>query len=199
MIAEGRQIWVCQLDYGFRSSTYPIITLDLECIGETEVSSEALLGTLNICLHCINSTKNHISCTKVVNSMWNKAYILALMIIGCTFAGGMILGIFEVVFNTKMSGFGFVLQYLSGFIIGGTYSQYQEILIPKPLKLSTSIYHTLITILVAPIALSILNIHIPPSSNLWFTVFWASILGSVFVYWGLSVGSKSYMNRKKVV
>jgi hypothetical protein len=131
--------------------------------------------------------------------MWNKAYILALMIIGCTFTGGMILGIFEVIFNTKMSGFGFMLQYISGFILGGFYSQYQEILIPKPLKLSASIYHALITILAAPIVLPILNIHIPASSNLWFTVFWAAILGSIFVYWGLSVGSKSYMKRKKVV
>jgi hypothetical protein len=121
------------------------------------------------------------------------------MILGCTFAGGMILGMFEVVFNTRMSGFGFVMQLWSGFIIGGTYSQNQKILIPKSLKFSASIYHALITILITPIGLSILNIRVPASSNLWFTALWASILGSIFVYWGLSFGSRTYMKRKKIL
>jgi hypothetical protein len=130
--------------------------------------------------------------------MWNKAYILALMILGCTIAGGFMLGIFELVFNTRISGFGLSMQFLSGFAVGGNYSQHQGILIPKSLKLSTSMYHALITILITPIGVSILNIHIPASS-LWYLALGASILGFIFVCWGLGFGSSSYMKKKKIL
>lgn len=127
--------------------------------------------------------------------MWNNAYLLALMTMGCTIAAGLSIGIIEVIFDTRISGLGFLIQLLSAFIIGGCYSQKQQSLIPKGLKLWTSMYYALISFLMAPITLNLLNIHIPRAASIWNVIGIVSILGFIFAYWGLSFGSKQYMKR----
>jgi hypothetical protein len=131
--------------------------------------------------------------------MWSKAYLLALMIIGCTCIVGLAIGILEVIFNTRISGLSLLIQTWSGFIIGGFYSKHQGIFMPRILKIKTSLYYALISILITPITLAVLNIHIPRSSGILYQAVLFSVLGLIFVYWGLSFGSRTYMKRTKKV
>jgi hypothetical protein len=129
--------------------------------------------------------------------MWSKAYLLALRTIGYNCAAGLIITILEVVFNTRIAHLELLAQVWSAFITGGLYSQYQGITMSRDLKLWTSICYALISILAAPITIVLFSIHTPRFSSVWNTVGYIAIFGFIFVYWGLSFGSHTYMKRIK--
>jgi hypothetical protein len=129
--------------------------------------------------------------------MWDKAYLLALRIIGYNFAIGLLIAIFEVIFNTTVPGIAFTAQMFSAFTVGGLYSQHQRITLPKDLKLWTSICYALAVILASPITLALSNIHIQRFSDILYAVGLGSILGFIGTYCGLSFGSYTYMQKIK--
>jgi hypothetical protein len=133
----------------------------------------------------------------IIDFMWDKAYLLALRIIGYNFAIGLIIAILELIFNTRVLGIAFTAQMLSSFTVGGLYSQHQRISIPKDLKLWTSTCYALIAILASPITLALSNIRIQKFSDVLYGVGLGSILGFIFTYMGLSLGSHVYMQKIK--
>jgi hypothetical protein len=129
--------------------------------------------------------------------MWDKAYLIALRIIGYNIAAGLIITILEVIFNTRIAHFELFAQVWCSFMVGGLYSQHQGIDMPRDLKLWTSICFALISILTAPIIIDLFSIHIPRSSSILNAIGYVSFFGFVCAYWGLSFGSHTYMNRTK--
>jgi hypothetical protein len=129
--------------------------------------------------------------------MWSKAYLLALRIISYVIATGLIIIILEAIFNTRIAHFELLAQVWCAFIVGGLYSQYQGIKMPQSLKLWTSTYFALISILVSPILIVLFGIHIPRDSSVWNAIGYVSFFGFICAYWGLSFGSHTYMQRIK--
>jgi hypothetical protein len=129
--------------------------------------------------------------------MWDKAYLIALRIVGYNFVIGIAIAIFEVIFNTRVAGIAFTALMLSSFTVGGLYSQHQRLAMPKDLKLWTSISYVLFSVLASPITMALSNIRIQSLSDILYVVGLGAALGFIFTYMGLSFGSHTYMNRIK--
>jgi hypothetical protein len=133
-----------------------------------------------------------------LNSMWDKAYLLAFMLVGRNFGAGLLIGLLEVVFRTRIGGLALAVQFVAAYTIGQLYAQNRGSLIPQALKLWTSVYYILISVCIIAAVLLIMN---APEAFGLFPILGLlglfSALGFIFTYWGLSSGSKAYMKKAR--
>ena len=130
--------------------------------------------------------------------MWDKAYLLAFMLVGSNFVGGLLIGLLEIMFRTKLGGLAGAVQFTAAYTLGQLYTQNRGVLISKALKLQISAYYILISTCVISVLLIIMN---EPKTLGLFPVLallgLVSALGFTMIYWGLSSGSKAYMKRTR--
>jgi hypothetical protein len=130
--------------------------------------------------------------------MWEKAYLLAFMLIGCNFGAGLLIALLGGIFNVKIRGLGLVVQFVSAYTIGQLYTQNRGSVIPQSLRLRTSIYNMVISACVSAVFLLLMNL---PDLLELFPILGLlglfSALGFILTYWGLGSGSKAYMKKIK--
>jgi len=133
-----------------------------------------------------------------VNLMWDKAYFLAFMLIGCNLGAGLLIGLLEAMFNTKIGGLSLAVQFISAYTIGQLYAQNRGSVIPQSLRLWASIYNVLISACITAVVLLAMNapelLGLLPILGLLGLL---SVIGLISTYWGLSYGSKAYMKKIK--
>jgi hypothetical protein len=131
--------------------------------------------------------------------MWNKSYFIALLIIGCSFLGSLIVELIAFLMQGESKAMAVGIPHLSAYMIGQVYASKQRRLMPRTLRFRSTIYCCLWTYLTLIVFMRSIN----PSSFTFSTIPYGMPLfiiflppiSSAFLYLAMGLGSKYYMKK----
>ena len=130
--------------------------------------------------------------------MWDKAYFLALILIGCHLGAGLLIGLLGAMFNTNIRGLSLIVQFVSAYTVGQLYAQKRQNVMPQSLRLQASIYSILLSLcLTAVVLLAINALALLGLLPILGGVGLLAVIGLILTYWGLGSGSKAYLKKTK--
>ncbi|MBD2037900.1 hypothetical protein H6F76_23380 [Leptolyngbya sp. FACHB-321] len=133
-----------------------------------------------------------------VNLMWDKAYFLALILIGCHLGAGLLIGLLGAMFNTNSRGLSLIVQFVSAYTVGQLYAQKQQNVMPQSLRLQASIYSILLSLCLTAVVLLAMNaLELLGLLPILGGVGLLAVIGLILTYWGLGSGSKAYLKKTK--
>jgi hypothetical protein len=129
--------------------------------------------------------------------MWDKAYLLALILLGSNFVlGAITVAIGELLKFESGAGMGVMINFITAFTIGRSYAENKGVVTPVPFRIWISIYHALLYVCLVTLFLFATQRIKTISEFLPFLPV-ALFVNFVVTYLGLSFGGRDYVKRSK--